>query len=148
MILATICTSLAIYLGLANAEGDSEMLDVMGTGEAAEAEEDEQEAAALEAASASSVVSGTTNSRSTISTASSVISNKTFSKSKKKVADDWDADEDEMTAEDKFRESEKINGSGTGSKSDDEEYEQLVNVYRAFKKLRGEFDEKFKAIFA
>lgn len=148
MILATICTSLAIYLGIASADSDAEMLD-MGAGEAAEAEADEQEAAALELASASSVMSGTTNSKSTISSASSVASGgKLFSKSKKKVADDWDADEDELTAEDKFRESEKANGSGTGSKSDDEEYEQLMSVYQAFKKLRTEFDEKFKAIFA
>ena len=64
---------------------------------------------------------------------------------KKKVADDWDAGEDEIAEEEAFNKAERENVLGG---TDDEEFEQLMNVYKAFKKLKTEFDEKFKVIWA
>lgn len=139
MVLATIATSLAIYLGLGNAE-DPEMLNVMGTGEAAENEEDEKEAATAE--TDSTITTSTSTSKTSASTAASSV---TFAKKGKKVVEDWDAGEDAMAAEEDYLKTERENSSAVG---DDEEYDQLMSVYKAFKKLKTEFDEKFLLIWA
>ena len=133
MVLATIVSSLAVYLGLAAAT--DEMLEVMGSGDAAENEEDEKDAADEEVASTTT----------TATTQSSGSSAPTFVKKKKKVVDDWDAGEDEMAAEEDYMKSEGLNDTGV---NDDEEYEKLLTVYKAFRKLKTEFDEKFRAIWA
>ncbi|RDW71562.1 hypothetical protein BP6252_08125 [Coleophoma cylindrospora] len=133
MVLATICTSLAIYLGLGSTE-DPEMLDVMGSGDAAENDADEQIAA--------------TDTETTISSASVAPSAPPtlIKKGKKGIVDDWDAGEDALVAEEDFLKNEMVE-EGRGE-TDDEEYEKLMNVYRAFRKLKTEFDEKFRAIWA
>ena len=130
MVLATIVTSLALYLGLAS-DADPEMLDIMGSGDAAENEQDEEVAA--------TVVTDTASTKSTASSQPAIV------KKGKKVVDDWDAGEDAMVEEENYLKSEGQNGTGA---TDDEEYDKLMNVYKAFRKLKAEFDEKFRAIWA
>ena len=129
MVLATIATSLALYLGLGS-DTDPEVLDIMGSGDAAENDADEEVAAKTESEPAAK--------SNTPAQAAPVRKNK-------KVADDWNASEDAMVAEEDYLKSEGLNGTGA---TDDEEYDKLMNVYRAFRKLKTEFDEKFRAIFA
>lgn len=129
MVLATITTSLALYLGLGS-NSDPEMLEVMGTGDAAENDADEQDAAAT--------IPDT-------STATKPTATQQPVRKSKKVVDDWDAGEDALVAEEDALASAVLNGvSGT----DDEEYDKLMNVYKAFRKLKTEFDAKFLAIWA
>jgi hypothetical protein len=130
MVLATVATSLALYLGLGN-ESDPEMLDVMGTGDAAENEEDEKDAAAI-IPEIPAAVKATT-------------SQQPVARKSKRVVDDWDAGEDALVAEEHALKSAVLNGI---SATDDEEYDKLMNVYKAFRKLKTEFDAKFKAIWA
>jgi hypothetical protein len=130
MVLATIATSIALHLGLGS-DADPEMLDVMGTGDAAENDADEKIAAA------------TVSDAPTVSAAATQIT--APHKKSKKIVDDWDAGEDALVAEEDYLKSEGLNGTGA---TDDEEYDKLMNVYKAFRKLKTEFDEKFRAIWA
>ncbi|QSZ32856.1 hypothetical protein DSL72_002436 [Monilinia vaccinii-corymbosi] len=129
MVLATIATSLALHLGLGQ-DTNAELLDVMGAGDSVENENDEKiaEEAVPQAVSAPA---------SEIQQAPPV--------RRKKVVDDWDAGEDRLAAEEDYLEKEKESGAGV---TDDEEYQKLMNVYRAFRMLKAEFDEKFRAICA
>jgi len=131
MVLATIVTSLALYIGLGNSD-DPEMLDVMGTGDAAENDADEEIAAA-------SVPLAPPATTTIINTQQALPARK------KKVVDDWDAGEDALVEEENYLKTEGQNGVGA---TDGEEYEKLLNVYKAFRKLKTEFDEKFRAIWA
>ena len=131
MVLATINTSLALFLGLGSAD-DLDMLDVMGSGDVAENEGDEEIAA-------TAIPETTTASNTTSSRQVPVV------KKSKKVVDDWDASEDALVEEENVLKS--GGNSGLGG-TDDEEYDKLMNVYRAFRKLKTEFDEKFRAIWA
>jgi len=130
MVLATIATSIALHLGLGT-DSDPEMLDVMGSGDAAENDADEQIAAAEVPDVATQKIAAATTA--------------TPLKKSKKVVDDWDAGEDALVAEENYLKSEGMNGTGA---TDDEEYEKLLNVYKAFRKLKTEFDAKFLAIWA
>ena len=130
MVLATIATSIALHLGLGT-DADPEMLDVMGAGDAAENDADEKVAAAT-------ITDAPTTQALTNQAAAPV-------KKSKKVVDDWDAGEDALVAQEDYLKSEGLNGTGA---TDDEEYDKLMNVYKAFRKLKSEFDEKFHAIFA
>ncbi|KAK6597799.1 dead deah box helicase [Botrytis cinerea] len=129
MVLATIATSLALHLGLGQ-DTDSELLDVMGAGDSVENENDEKMAE-------DSIPQAASGPPSEVQQAQPV--------RRKKVVDDWDAGEDRLAAEEDYLEKEKESGAGA---TDDEEYEKLMNVYRAFRKLKTEFDEKFRAIWA
>jgi hypothetical protein len=131
MVLATVATSFALYLGLGN-DSDPEMLDVMGTGDAAENDADEQDAAAMK-------LDNPTEMKPTTTTQQPVL------RKSKKVVDDWDAGEDALVAEEDALKSAVLNGA---SVTDDEEYDKLMNVYKAFRKLKTEFDSKFHAIWA
>ncbi|KAI9055505.1 hypothetical protein LZ554_000454 [Drepanopeziza brunnea f. sp. 'monogermtubi'] len=133
MILATIVTSLALHLGL-HSDADPEMLDVMGSGDVAENDADDEVAAAL-------VSEPTSDGKSSAPITPPVV------KKKKKVFDDWDAGEDAIQAEEEFLKSEGMGKEGIG-KTDDEEYEKLLNVYKGFRMLKTAFDEKFFLIFA
>jgi hypothetical protein len=130
LVLATIATSLALYLGLGS-DADPEMLDVMGSGDAAE--NDGDEAMAADAILDSTAMKTTPAPQ------------QTFAKKGKKVVDDWDAGEDAIVAEENYMKSEGANGTGV---TDDEEYDKLMNVYKAFRKLKTEFDSKFREIWA
>lgn len=127
LVLATITTSLALYLGLGNAS-DPEMLDVMGSGDVAENDADEQVAAESIPEPAVKTTAGPQ---------APVIR-------KKKVVDDWDAGEDALVAEEDYLKNE----AETVGATDDEEYDKLMNVYRAFRKLQTEFNSKFRLIWA
>ena len=130
MVLATIATSIALHLGLGT-DADPEMLDVMGAGDAAENDADEKVAAATITDTPATQASTTQAAAPT--------------RKSKKVVDDWDAGEDALVAQEDYLKSEGLNGTGA---TDDEEYGKLMNVYKAFRKLKSEFDEKFHAIFA
>ncbi|TVY82683.1 putative helicase [Lachnellula suecica] len=129
MVLATIATSLAIYLGL-DSGADPEMLDIMGSGDAAENDADEEVAAKTEPEPAAK---------------SNAPAQAAPVRKSKKVAEDWDAGEDAIAAEEDYLKSEGLKGTGA---TDEEEYDKLMNVYKAFRKLKTEFDEKFIAIGA
>lgn len=133
MILATIVTSLATYLGFGNGD-ELEMLDVMGSGDVAENFGDEEMAAAA-IPDPTPMTSATANS----------VQVPIFGKKSKKVVDDWDAGEDALDAEEQFLKTAQTNGQ---SMTDDEEYNRLMNVYKGFRMLKKEFDEKFRAIWA
>lgn len=130
MVLATVATSLALYLGLGN-DSDPEMLDVMGTGDAAENVTDEKDAAATIPDAPAAIKPTTTQ--------------QPVARKSKKVVDDWDAGEDALVAEEDAIKVAVLHGA---SATDDEEYDKLMNVYRAFRKLKTEFDSKFLAIWA
>jgi hypothetical protein len=130
MVLATITTSLALHLGLGNS-ADPEMLDVMGSGDAAENDAD--------AEIAEEIVVEPTTLKPTATVQPGLV------RKSKKVVDDWDAGEDALVAEEDYLKGE---GQNMTSASDPEEYEKLMNVYKAFRKLKNEFDEKFRAIWA
>jgi hypothetical protein len=131
MVLATIATSLALHLGL-DSGTDPEMLDVMGSGDAAENDADEKVAATtIPDAPATKTIGGP---------------EQAFQpKKSKKVAEDWDAGEDALVAEEVYLKS-RVGKEMEGT--DDEEYEKLMTVYKGFRQLKTAFDEKFLAIFA
>ncbi|PQE07733.1 DEAD DEAH box helicase protein [Rutstroemia sp. NJR-2017a BVV2] len=129
MILATICTSLALYLGLE--DSDAEILDVMGAGDEVENANDERLAEdGIQTVSVSPPPS---------------LKEQPKPVRGRKVVESWDAYEDKLAAEEDYLQEELDNDAGA---TDDEEYEKLKNVYRAFRKLKTEFDEKFTAIWA
>ncbi|KAF8857718.1 P-loop containing nucleoside triphosphate hydrolase protein [Acephala macrosclerotiorum] len=133
MVLATISTSLALHLGL-DSGADPEMLDVMGSGDAAENDEDEK-------AAATAIPDIPTTGNKAVSEAEKPA----FVRKSKKVAEDWDAGEDAAVAEEDYL---KSHAGKVTEGTDDEEYEKLMIVYKAFRKLKNEFDEKFLAIWA
>lgn len=137
MVLATIATSLALHLGLNN-DADPEMLDVMGSGDAAENDAD-AEVAETQVADPNAPAGG--NATASKNPAPMLPA---FAK-KKKVVDDWDAGEDALVAEEDYLKAEGEKGTGA---TDDEEYDKLMNVDKAFRKLKTEFDEKFRVIWA
>lgn len=126
MVLGTITSSIANYLGLGFE--DPELLDIMGTGDAAENDEDEREAAAAEVS---------TETRALTSNAPKVF------KPKKKVADDWDAAEDEIGAHEAIHAPDD-----RPAVSDEEEYDAMLKTFKAFSKLKNEFDTKFREMWA
>lgn len=133
LVLATIVASLATYLGLTN-KSDDDLLDVMGSGDAAENEVDEEFAAVAVPATSAAI--------NMAPVAAPAAANR---KSKKNVAEDWGDDEDKLDAADQAAEA---GGSGRGSLSEDKEYDGLMNVYRAFKMLKTDFDSKFQKMWA
>lgn len=116
MVLATIVTSLAVYLGLGN-NADPEMLDVMGSGDLAENDADADIAEEI-------ITDPSAAAKAPVMAIAGQI------KRSKKVADDWDAGEDALVAEEDYRKTEAANATST---SDPEEYEKLMTVYRAFR---------------
>lgn len=134
LVLATIVTSLAGYLGLGTGDVNEEILEVMGSGDAAENDGDEELAVETE-------ISSTTSS---VLPDPSTTASSTHRSKKERVADDWDAGEDQLVAMEKLAEETK----SVEVVTDDDEYEAMMNVYRAFVKLKVEFDAKFRAIWA
>lgn len=131
MILATIVTSLALHLGL-HSDADPEMLDVMGSGDVAENDADAEVAAALVPEP------GPTGGKFAPPVPPPAVK-------KEKVVEDWGASEDALQAKEEHLKNESLNGTGA---TDDEEYDKLLNVYKAFRLLKTAFDEKFFLIFA
>jgi hypothetical protein len=142
LVLATIVTSLAGYLGLSNGDIDEEMLETMGFGDVAENEDDGEMAEASTTTDSVSMQSM----QSMHSTTSASSTTSLGSKNSKPVADDWDAAEDAIVAQQQLNDEEETRVAQFGT--DDEEYKNLMKVYRAFKKLKTEFDVKFYEIWA
>jgi ATP-dependent RNA helicase DDX60 len=107
------------------------MLDVMGSGDLAENDNDEQVAA-------DSIPDPTTTAK------TPTAPQQPFVKKGRKVVDDWDAGEDALVEEENYLKNERAK---TGA-NDDEEYDKLMNVYKAFRLLKTEFDSKFREIWA
>jgi len=128
LVLATIVTSLGNYLGLGT-NPDMDQLDIMGSGDVLENAGDEDWA---EKMPESNMVSVPVPSEA-----------KPSGMSRKKVALDWNTEEDALHASD------TQNQSGRTSPEDDkDEYGRLMNVYKAFQMLKSEFDAKFFKIWA
>ena len=124
--LATICASLANFLKLP--ESDLSLLDVIGEGDENNNLEDDRFSGdtTTDTESTTASVATADTGRTSVTTASSTGGK---SKPKKKVAEAWD----ETLGDDPSR----------------EELERgFLNVYKAMTKLRGEFDTKFRKIFA
>jgi ATP-dependent RNA helicase DDX60 len=144
LVLATIVTSLAGHLGLNKGDVDEEILETMGSGDQAENDGDEEMA---ETASISTSSSTQTAPSTTTSIAPSTnTSMSTASKKSKRVAEDWDEAEDAIVAQQKMDEENEVNAVNFGT--DDQEYRKMMKVFYAFKKLKTEFDTKFRAIWA
>lgn len=139
MVLATITASLANFLKLP--ESDLSLLDVIGEGdEHANLEDDKF------AADSTTDTESTAASTATADTGrTSLIPPSTASKakSKKVVVDSW---EDDAEAEEE--EAEDVNDWDGGDASKEDLERGFLNIYKAMAKLRGEFDTKFRKIFA
>ncbi|KAI9840404.1 MAG: hypothetical protein M1838_004074 [Thelocarpon superellum] len=164
LVLATIIASLQVFMKL-SAGTDLDMLDVIGDGDVAENAQDDAIAEADEKSSVSSVA--TTTSLAYASSNTSVASTKksnttsTGTGRRAKVVDDWEtaasleAKEDDAQS---ARNSSRAEASARSNKHtlglDGEEIwtgtdeRGLLQVLKAFQKLRAEFDVKFKKMWA
>lgn len=131
LVLATIKTSLANFLGL-GLDTDADMLDVMGGGDVAENDDDEKLADDLESGRAP-IVGSTPTSGQQVTTR------------RKKVADDWDKEEDKLV---EAAENASLGDEEGKTGSDEEDYQELLQVYKAFTMLKKEFDDKFREMWA
>ena len=138
LVLATMTASLANFLKLP--ESDLSLLDITGEGDEQENAEDDQFADSTTDTDSTAASTATADTgRTSVTNGSSLASRP---KTKKKVADSWDASEDEADddAEAKGNEEEDL--------SKEELERGFLNMYKAMKKLRFEFDTKFRKIFA
>lgn len=137
--LATICASLANFLKLP--DSDLSLLDVIGEGDENNNLEDDKFGGDSTTDTESTTTSTATvdTGRSSVTTASA-----TSAKAKpKKVAESWDdSDAEEADAP------EESNGAVGEDPSKEDMERGFLNVYKAMTKLRGEFDTKFRKIFA
>lgn len=139
MVLATIVTSLANFLKLP--ESDLSMLDIIGEGdETNNAEDDKFAVDSTDTESVATSTATTDTGRTSIMSASSSGSKPL---KKKKVADSWDDSDD-----DEVDQPEAANGSVEEDLSKEDLEKGFLNVYKAFTKLKVEFDTKFRKIFA
>lgn len=141
MVLATIVASLANFLKLP--DSDLNVDDVMGQGDEAQNAEDDV-FVDLSADTESTTTTATTTSATVSTAASSVTTGKP--KAKKVVLESWDDDAEEGAGDDV---DEEEGWEDDGSEATKEELERgFLNIYKAFSKLRFEFDTKFRKIFA
>lgn len=136
LVLGTVCAALAVYLGvvMGGRDADDEMLGVMGMGDVAENEMDEKEA--------EEVMGGEEAKTGGPAAAVAGAAAGVMRKGKRGVAEEWGE------AEDKLQEEERMEEEWEERGTDSEEYERLLKVYRAFRKLKAEFDSKFLEIWA
>lgn len=140
LVLATITASLANFLKLP--ESELSLAEITGEGDEQENLKDEIFAAdSTDTESTATSTATADTGRTSIMTGSSTASK---AKTKKKAKDSWDDSEDD--------EEEDEQGAANGAVEDDLSKEKLergfLNVYKAMKKLRFEFDTKFRKIFA
>lgn len=145
MVLATIVTSLANFLQL-KATVDTELIDIVGSGDALEIDEDERLADDDNAGDTDASIALALKSTQVLPAPKAA---------KVKVEESWDDEEEEVddgggsggndassTPSDWGGDSEELeDGSNTGDAG-------LLQVYKAFVRLKVEFDEKFKVIWA
>lgn len=148
LVLATIITSLSNFMNLTSAS-DLSFAEVRGEGDEEEERVEDRllpEDSGYETASTASMATGRVD----------LNGNKgklpVHVKKKKKVADSWDADADEEDfQEELLAEKKKKGGKENGDKEEPPAWEEgagLMNVLKAFKALREEFDTKFRAMWA
>ncbi|EMD67323.1 hypothetical protein COCSADRAFT_110960 [Bipolaris sorokiniana ND90Pr] len=143
MTLATITTSLSSFLGLAT-ESDLDFIDVRGGGDDEEENREDKMLPSDTATEASATTAGSSNK----GAFKQEVTIQPKKKAKKKVEESW---EDEMGSEE---EESEIEESWDAEEDEDkeppawEEGEGLLNVLKAFKALKEEFDMKFRAMWA
>jgi hypothetical protein len=143
MTLATITTSLSSFLGLAN-ESDLDFIDVRGGGDDEEENREDKMLPSDTATEASATTTGSSNK----GPVKQDLTIQPKRKLKKKVEESW---EDEMGSE---SEESEVEESWDAEDDDDkeppawEEGEGLLNVLKAFKALKEDFDTKFRAMWA
>lgn len=144
MVLATIVTSLSNFMNLTN-ESDLDFTDVRGEGD--EAEERAEDKLLPED---SGYDTASTMSMATAKTETTQQNLPVQLKKKKKVADSWDddADEEDFQADLAAEKEKKRMEVERQEKPAWEEGAGLLNVLKAFKMLREEFDTKFRAMWA
>jgi hypothetical protein len=144
MVLATIVTSLSSFMKLSS-DSDLDFIDVRGGGDD---EEEEQEDKLLPSQGGPAEVGGPV---AAASTNKGPVQQTTLpvqvAKKKKKVVDSWDDEEDDEESE------EAENWDDDEDEEDKEalawdEGAGLLNVLKAFKLLKADFDTKFKAMWA
>lgn len=139
--LATIVTSLANFLHL-KATVDTELINTVGSGDALEIDEDENLADDDDAGDTDASIALALKSKQVLPTPKAA---------KVQVAESWDDEEEEVDDGDNDASS---TPSDWGENSEELEYgsktgdEGLLQVYKAFVRLKVEFDEKFKLIWA
>ncbi|KAL8938825.1 MAG: hypothetical protein Q9216_003685 [Gyalolechia sp. 2 TL-2023] len=156
LVLATIMTSLAGYMKIPDVDAAGNMEDLVGGGDEGVNKEEE----ALETAAADSGYGSAGESVSDlISSVSEIgLGGKGKDKGKKKVVEeDWEMEADKQQEEE---EEEKAWDDDDDDDDSEEEEEQeqpktvkemekgFLDIYKAFSKLKKEFDEKFRAMFA
>jgi hypothetical protein len=152
MVLATIVTSLSNFMNLTS-ESDLDFTDVRGEGDEEEERREDKFVPDNDSGyDTASVMSMATNTSGQPGEANMPIQ----VKKKKKVAESWDddADEEDFQAElaaekeRKRMEADRERRNAGGEKPAWDEGAGLLNVLRAFKMLREEFDSKFRAMWA
>ena len=138
LVLATITASLANFLKLP--ESDLSLTEITGEGDEHENLEDDKFAAD------STDTESTATSTATVDTGrTSIMSGSSAglrAKTKKKAKDSWDDSENDE------EDGQVTNGAPEEDRSKEELERGFLNVYKAMKKLRLEFDTKFRKIFA
>lgn len=142
MILATITTSLSNFLGLGS-ESDLDFIEVRGGGDDEEENKEDKllptDTAADAAPTNTSANRGSTKQDLTI---------QPKKKAKKVVAESWDDEEEESESSESEVEDEWDDDEDDDESPSWEEGEGLLNVLKAFKALKEEFDTKFRAMWA
>jgi len=142
MILATIITSLSNFLGLGS-ESDLDFIEVRGGGD--DEEENKEDKLLPTDVTADAVTTNASANRGPVKQDLTIQPKK---KAKKVVAESWD-DEDEEESEQSESEVEDEWDAAEGQDPPAwEEGEGLLNVLKAFKALKMEFDTKFRAMWA
>lgn len=138
LVLATITASLANFLKLP--ESDLSLHDITGDGDEHNNAEDDQFADSTTDTESTAASTATADTGRTSVTSGSTLASRP--KAKKKVIDSWDASDDDEDGEP------ETNGVAGDDPSKEELERGFLNVYKAIKKLRFEFDTKFRKIFA
>ena len=140
LVLATVTASLANFLKLP--ESDLSLEDITGDGDEHNNAEDDQFADSTTDTDSTAAPTATAGAGKTSVTSSSTLFSRP--KAKKKVADSWD-DSDDADDND---ETNRVNEETADDPTKEELERGFLNVYKALKKLRLEFDTKFRKIFA
>jgi superfamily II RNA helicase len=143
MTLATITTSLSNFLGLAT-ESDLDFIDVRGGGDD---EEENREDKMLPSDTATEASSATTASSSKVPPKQE-LAFAPKKKVKKKVEESWEDEMGSSSSESEVEESWDAEDDDDKEPPAWEEGEGLLNVLKAFKALKEDFDTKFKAMWA
>lgn len=142
MTLATITTSLSNFLGLGS-ESDLDFIEVRGGGD----DEEENREDKLLPADATAEATTATNTAANKGPAKQELSIQPKKKAKKIVAESWD-DEDDNSEESESEVEDEWDAADGQDPPAWEEGEGLLNVLKAFKALKEDFDTKFRAMWA